>query len=63
MMRRSRHASRKGKVPEGIVDAVSIRERPASAEDHAVSGHCDGDFIAGSNNSHKATLVERHSVM
>jgi len=61
VMRRSRHATQKGKGLGGIVDAVSIRERPASVEDRAVPGHWEGDLIAGSNNSHIATLVERHS--
>ena len=60
-LRRPRAATTKGYGRGQIVDAVSIAERPASADDRALPGHWEGDLLAGGRNSYIATLVERHS--
>ena len=60
-IRRSKRASSKGDGRGQIIDMISIRERPATVEDRAVPGHWEGDLLAGSENSHIATLVERHT--
>ncbi len=61
LMRRGRHASRRGQPRGQIKEAISIRERPPEVEDRAVPGHWEGDLLSGSRNTHIATLVERSS--
>lgn len=60
-IRRSRNAGPTGQTRGRIVDAVSIRARPAEIEDRAIPGHWEGDLLTGSSNTHLATLVERRS--
>jgi IS30 family transposase len=60
-MRRSQHSHIFRDSRGQIVDAISIRERPAEVEDRAISGHWEGDLLSGAKNSYIATLVERHS--
>jgi IS30 family transposase len=60
-IRRSRHATDRGRGRGDIADAISIRQRPAEAEDRAVPGHWEGDLVEGSRGTYIATLVERRS--
>src|SRR6202790_2030803 len=59
-IRRPRHAI-DGRNGDRIIDAVSIRQRPAEVEDRAVPGHWEGDLVEGSRGTFIATLVERRS--
>jgi IS30 family transposase len=54
VMRASKKANTKGQPCGQIVDAISIRQRPAGVEDRAIPGHWEGDLLSGSNNRHIA---------
>ena len=60
-MRRSRQHTQKTPDHGRISETVSIRERPAEAEDRAAPGHWEGDLFFGSHNSQLASLVERQT--
>lgn len=58
-MRQSKQFNTKGITRGQIIDGASIHKRPKDIEDRSVPGHWEGDLIAGSRNTHIATLVER----
>lgn len=61
IMRKSKLARSEAQVRGRIAEALTIRQRPAEAEDRAVPGHWEGDLLCGTKRSQIVTLVERQS--
>jgi IS30 family transposase len=59
--RHARAAARRRPRQGQILEAVSIRQRPADVQDRAVPGHWEGDLLEGARGTYVATLVERQS--
>ena len=59
--RHARAAAHRRPRPGQILDAVSIRQRPAEVKNRAVPGHWEGDLLEGARGTYVATLVERQS--
>jgi IS30 family transposase len=59
--RHARTSARRRPRPGQILNAVSIRQRPAEIQDRALPGHWEGDLLEGARGTYIATLVERQS--